>query len=278
MYAAPAPDLSGVRVRGGDYAVEDISRVMMSNTITGDAVEQYEKLCPGVPALVYCCSVEHSKAVAQRFNDAGWRAAHVDGETPTLERNNAVAALGRGELDILTNCYLFTEGVDVPVLGAVLMLRPTASVALYLQMVGRALRPSVGKQRAVILDHVGNSHRHGLCEDPREWSLDSKKRKTKTAPVKECPKCHVMVTIGTEVCPECGFVFVVGERCREKIEVAGDLIEITLEERLRRMPYGRALRWGGSDPDKLRLVAQARGYKPGWVWHVRNGGDVKAAQ
>lgn len=242
---------------------------MMRSTVTGDAVAHYARLCPGQPALAYCCSVEHSRMVAKRFTDAGWRAAHVDGETPTLERSNAVAALGRGELDVITNCYLFTEGVDVPVLGAVLMLRPTASVALYLQMAGRALRPSPGKEKSIILDHVGNSHRHGLCDDPRLWSLDSKKRKGGPAPVKECPECHVMVPLGAQTCPECGFEFYEGNN-REKIQVDGDFVEITLEERLRRMPYRRARRWAGADPEKLGLVARARGYKPGWVWHVRN--------
>ncbi|HEX3418202.1 MAG TPA: DEAD/DEAH box helicase [Stellaceae bacterium] len=270
-YAAPVPDLSGVKIRGGDYAADDLSRIMMSGSITGDAVEQYSKLCPGRPALAYCCSIEHSQTVAQRFVDAGWRAAHVDGDTPALVRTNAVAALGRRELDVVTNCYLFTEGVDVPVLGAVLMLRPTKSVTLYLQMVGRALRPAPGKQKAYILDHVGNSHRHGLCDEPRIWSLDSKKRKAGAAPVKECPECHVIVPLGKQRCPECGFEFDVGNRDRETIELDGDLVEITLEERLRRMSYRRALRWGGDDPDKLRLVAAARGYKPGWVWHARNG-------
>jgi DNA repair protein RadD len=266
-YAWRPPDLSGVRTRAGDYASEDLSRVMSGSTIAGDAVAHYDDLCRGLPALAYCCSVEHSKLVAARFREAGFRAEHVDGETAADVRLSTIGALGEGRLDVLRNCYLFTEGVDVPALGAVLLLRPTKSLALYLQMVGRALRPSPGKGKALILDHAGNVWRHGLGDDPRHWSLDSKKRKAGTVPVKECPDCHAMVTIGSTVCSECGFEFEVRGRDRERSEVPGDLIEITLRDRLRRMSYRNAVGWGGADPDRLRLVAEARGYKRGWVYY-----------
>jgi DNA repair protein RadD len=107
-----------------------IAAIMSRSAIVGDAVEHYARLCPGRPALAYCCNIKHTEPVAQRFVEAGWRAAHVDGETPTEVRRAAVPALGRDDLDIITNCYLLIEGVDVPVLGAVLLLRPTQSVAL----------------------------------------------------------------------------------------------------------------------------------------------------
>ena len=88
---------------------------MSRSAIVGDAVEHCARLCPGRPALAYCCNIKHSELVAQRFVELGWRAAHVDGEPPTEARRAAVAALGRGDLDAITNCCSFTEGVELPV-------------------------------------------------------------------------------------------------------------------------------------------------------------------
>jgi DNA repair protein RadD len=171
-----APDLSRASIRGGDYAIEDIRQVM-NGVVIGAAVEEYKRICPGVPTVIFCVDVQHSKDVAQRFIDAGIKAAHVDGETPSEERRAAIAALGSGDLQVVTNCGLISEGVDVPNIGAAILLRPTASLALYLQMVGRALRPAPRKDRAVILDFSGNIARHGLPDAPREWCLDSKLRR-----------------------------------------------------------------------------------------------------
>jgi len=90
----------------------DLSRAMWSGTITADALAHSARMCLGRPERAYCCTVEHSWLVAERFVEAGWRAAHVDGDTPAGHRLAAVEALARGELDVLTNCYLFTEAVD----------------------------------------------------------------------------------------------------------------------------------------------------------------------
>jgi Helicase conserved C-terminal domain len=135
-----APDLYGARIRGGDYATEDL-RQAMSGGVIGSAVDEYRHLSPGVPAVAFCVDVEHSRAVAARFCSSGVKAAHVDGETPASERRSAIAGLGNGDLQVITNCGLISEGVDVPAIGAALFLCPTASLGLYLQEVGRALRP-----------------------------------------------------------------------------------------------------------------------------------------
>ena len=166
-----APDLSGARIRGGDYAIEDI-REAIDGVVIGAAVDEYQRICPGVPTVVFCIDVAHSTSVAERFRAAGVRAAHVDGETPASERRSAIAGLGSGALDVICNCGLIPEGVDVPAIGAAILLRPTASLALHLQQVGRALRLAPGKDRALILDFAGNISRHGMPDAPRQWSLD----------------------------------------------------------------------------------------------------------
>jgi superfamily II DNA or RNA helicase len=262
-----APDLSAIRTRAGDYALEDLGREMSNGVLVGNAVEHYARLCPGAPALAYCVNIAHSELVAQRFRAAGFRARHVDGETPRDERRAAVAALAAGELDIITNCGLFSEGVDVPALGAVILLRPTKSLALYLQMVGRALRPAFGKERALILDHAGNTLRHGLYDFPHTWSLEGKPRRgTGEAPVRQCPECGALVPLGCRECPECGALF---ERAATPEESPGELEEVTgISRELQAMPYRKLLKWADGNPDRLRLAALARGYRPGWVWHV----------
>jgi superfamily II DNA or RNA helicase len=155
--------------------------VMSAAGLVGNAVEHYGRICPGVPAVAYCVDIAHSRQVARRFGQAGFRAAHVDGNTPARQRRALIARLGAGGLDVRTNCGLISEGVDVPVLGAAILLRPTHSLALFLQMVGRALRSAPGMARAIILDHAGNVFRHGLPDVPRRWSLDGKPRKLRVA-------------------------------------------------------------------------------------------------
>lgn len=167
----------------------------------------------------------------------------------------------------------------MPGVVAAILLRPTKSLALYLQQVGRALRPAPGKARALILDHAGNTFRFGPADVARKWSLAGK-AKDEPQPLQRCPECGALGPIALFECEECGAVL------RERLPPAGTmpprrhheitsgrLIEI---DRLAVMRYGDVLRWAGSDEHKLRLVAQARGYKPGWIWHrlqeLRGGG------
>ena len=160
-----APDMSAAKIRGGDYAAED-ARAAMGGVVIQSAVDEYRRICPDVPTLAFCATIDHSQEVAERFRRHGVRAQHIDAETGASERRSAIAGLTDGSLDVITSVNLFGEGVDVPVLGAVLMLRPTASLALYLQQVGRSLRPAPGKV-AKILDFSGNVARHGLPDEPR---------------------------------------------------------------------------------------------------------------
>ena len=157
------PDLKSVKICAGDYAIDQLAAVMSDEMIVdGGAVEEYTRLCPDARGIAFCVDIAHSKLVANAFRARGYRAQHVDGETPRLERRALIAALGDGSLDVLSNCGLFSEGLDVPGVEAAILLRPTKSLALYLQMVGRALRRAPGKKKAVILDCAGNVFVHGL--------------------------------------------------------------------------------------------------------------------
>jgi DNA repair protein RadD len=180
-----------------------------------------------------------------------------------------MAALASGDLQIVSNCQLIHEGFDAPAVGALILARPTQSLVLHVQMIGRGLRPAPGKKRAVILDHAGNSLRHGLPDEDQDWSLTATKRKAKgaEAPAKACPECHAIVPAAARSCPNCGYAFAIE---REIETVLGELVAISRPSgvpNLRAMSYRRAVRWAGRDQHKLQLVARARGYKEGWVYH-----------
>ena len=126
---------------------------------------------------------------------------------------------------MLTNCGLISEGLDVPALGALVILRPTQSLALHLQMFGRVGRPHPGKTHSVILDHAGNVERLGLPNDPHEWSLEGRPKRSAQygAPVKRCPECSALVAAGCRTCPHCGAVLVTGTPLTER---PGHLVEV----------------------------------------------------
>ena len=166
-----AVDLSGVHMRGGDYAKGELAAAMDKPAIVGSAVGEYRAKMDGLPAVAFCVSVEHAEHVAEQFRSNGYRAVSIDGKMDRVRRREIVRDFGRGAINVLASCDLISEGFDVPGIVGAILLRPTWSLALYLQQVGRALRTAPGKDRAIILDHVGNHLRHGLPDDPRDWSL-----------------------------------------------------------------------------------------------------------
>jgi superfamily II DNA or RNA helicase len=261
-------DLSSIHTRAGDFAQNEVAEAMDKPTITGDAVAHYRQHCPGEPAIAFCASVAHAEHVAASFQAAGFNAASIDGGMDSDLRAQHVADLGAGRLQVLTSCEIISEGVDIPVVSAAILLRPTQSLGLYLQQVGRVLRPAPGKTRAVILDHVGNCFRHGLPDDDREWSLagrDKAARKTDdAAPVRQCSNCF-HVHRPAPVCPRCGFQYPV--QSREVEEVAGELEQVDVvairAQQKDQIKKARTL-------EEFEAIGRARGYKPGWAWFMFN--------
>lgn len=271
LFAPSRPDLAGVHTRMGDFVRGEAAAAMDKPSITGDAVAHYRKLAAGKRAVVFATSVEHSQHVVAQFRAAGFAAEHVDGETDPRERDAALKRFEAGQTQILSNVELFGEGVDIPGIEVAILLRPTQSLSLYLQQVGRALRPAPGKAEAIILDHAGNALRHGLPDDERSWSLDGTKAKRKArdpddVPVKQCPACFAVVRIQTQRCA-CGHLWV--PKGREVEQQAGDLVEVdpSLLRRDRRREQA-----GARTLEELMAIAKARGYRPGWalkVFHAR---------
>ena len=225
VLAPPGFDASGLRKRMGDFDQKQAAQRV--NTIMGDCVGHYRKHLLGQTAIAFCCSVAHAEAVADLFKSAGITAASIDGTMSNDCRQDLLQRLGSGKIKVLTSCALIGEGVDVPSVGGCILLRPTESVGLHLQMIGRCLRPQSGK-RAVVLDHVGNTLRLGHYLEEREWSLDGiKKRDSNAAPsVKVCPVCFATSPSAAQACEECGNIFPAPER-HELKQVDGELVEMS---------------------------------------------------
>jgi superfamily II DNA or RNA helicase len=265
------PDLSGVRTVAGDYAPGALADAMQKPQIVGDAIKHYAQHAPGQPAILFSPSVAHAEAMAEAFRAAGWRAAAASGATPAAERDAAIAGLGTGDVQVLCSCDLISEGLDVPAVGCVILMRPTKSLGLYLQQVGRGLRPAPGKDALVVLDHAGNTLTHGPIDMARDWSLAGRPKRTKrdadvVDPARQCPSCYAVHSPAPQ-CPECHHVYEVATREIEHVE--GDLAEMTAEHlaRWRNRPLRDVLR-EAKDED-LAEIAKARGYRRGWVFHMR---------
>jgi DNA repair protein RadD len=256
VLAPPGFDSAGLRKRMGDFDTKQAERRV--GTIMGDCLGHYRKHLSGQTAIAFCCSVAHAEAVAGLFQSAGIAAASIDGSMDTSTRRELLQRLAVGDLKVLTSCALIGEGVDVPSVGGCILLRPTASVGLHLQMIGRCLRPQPGKT-AVVLDHVGNTLRLGHHLEERDWTLDGLKKRDReaTPSVKVCPQCFSTSISTAQVCRDCGHVFAPPER-RELRQVEGELQEIAVTKK---REQGKA-----QSLQDLIALGHSRGYKNAVAW------------
>lgn len=274
-YAPSAPNLAGVHTVAGDYNRGELGAVMDDGQIIGDMVRHYREKADGRRAVYFCVGVEHSKHLAAIFSSAGIPACHIDATTPTSDRRAAGQRLYRGEIRVITNIDIMGEGfdlsaqagVDCPI-ECVGLARPTQSLSLHLQQVGRALRPQ--QRPAIILDHAGNCMRHGLPDDERSWTLDGRRSKKKGGssgpPVRQCEQCFGVHAAAASKCPYCEHVHVIEGRAVE--EVAGELVQLERTELQKHQDFVAAKieeRQCKSLQD-WQALARKRGHKPGWAY------------
>lgn len=269
VYAPPMDiNFDKVKISQGDYAKGEIEKVMDKPSITGSAVDHYSRLCSNMPAIAFCTTVKHANDVSDQFNLNGIPSKCIDGNMDKASRRKVIDGLGKDYL-VLTSCEIVSEGTDIPMVTGAILLRPTLSLGLYLQQVGRILRPHPGKDYSVILDHVGNIVRHGFPDEIRKWSLEGKKRKNKqngeeeTVNILICPSCYNVFRINTlRQCPLC--LEISQPKITNKIEeVAGSLVELDREKQGKKLMVARA-----RTLEQLQDVAKQLGYKPGWAYFV----------
>lgn len=274
-YAPMTVDTSGLRTVGGDYVISDLERLMTERCIYGDVVGNYRRFAEGERTIAYCVSVKHARSVAGAFRAAGIRAEALSAETPARERKRIIEGFRAGEIAVLCNCTLLSEGISIDEVSCVMLLRPTESVALGIQQMMRCMRYLPGKT-AKIIDMVGNYLRVGLPDEDREWSLDQPVRKRKEADengnfyIRTCPDCY-MVFATAPKCPFCGTEYPLHPReitMKQEIELA----RITAEEAARvseakkksRVEQGRAQSF-----EELVKLAKSRGYKNPAYWAAK---------
>ena len=231
-YAPETIDISGAKKQNGDFKIGDIAERVDKKVICGSAVAHYKKLAEGRPGIVCCANIDHAEHVAEEFKINGYRAVAVHSKMNGVE--DAISGLKNGTIDILCQCDLLSEGVDIKGAEVLIMLRHTQSIVIFLQQVGRVLRYQENK-KAIILDHVGNWERHGLPDDYREWSL-SGKIKSDVSEKKRCPDCLRPVNKSERVCPYCGHSWVESiERGTRELpeQIEGELVKITDARKLK---------------------------------------------
>jgi superfamily II DNA or RNA helicase len=171
--------LDGIKITAGDYNIDELSERMSSGQMTADLVASKNRHAKGLKTICFAVDINHSKAIVQQYLDAGIAAEHIDGEMPGEQRDSVFKRFKAGQFELLSNVGIATYGFDEPSILAVQIARPTKSLALYLQMIGRGTRPFEGKSEYKFLDHANCILEHGMPNSPRNWSLYGKKKKSK---------------------------------------------------------------------------------------------------
>ena len=259
VYAPTTPDLSGVRMRGADYDPERAAK----RVLVGDVVETWLNRAKGRRTVVYASTVDHSRKIVEAFRAAGVKAEHLDGTTPKAQRDATLHRLRTGYTTIVSNVQVLEEGWDLPALECGVIARPTASLCLHLQMIGRIMRAAEGKGGAIVLDHAGNHLRHGVVTQRISYSLADSVRegngRERGAGPKACPACSLIVSPGASECPECGWIFT--SSAREITTAVGELVHFA--GRLEQRPSLAAQQHAW---DVLEQQRQAQGYRESWTF------------
>lgn len=256
VYASRTPDLRGVKVTLGDYAPGALAERCNTQELNADIPQTWLKRANGMRTVAFAVDVAHSLAIVQAFKEVEVAAEHIDGQTSRMERAGVLRRLATGETQVVSNCLVLTEGWDLPQLECAIIARPTASLCLHLQMIGRVMRACVGKGTSIVLDHAGNTHVHGLVTRRLEYSLDGRKAgESEPLGLRRCLGCGLY--FDEPACPECGMVPEAGSGggAAGLVHGNGELAEYAETFAYRR--------------DVWRLLEAERvsqGFKDGWAW------------
>jgi len=265
IVAPTIPDLQDIRIVAGDYEKKTLNTKMNTPKLVGDIVSHWIQHGEQRPTVVFGVSIKHSKYIANIFKQNGVPSGHIDGEMAEIEREEQLEKLNSGEIKVLSNCMVLTEGWDQPKVSCVIIARPTKSYSLYLQMVGRSLRPAPNKKDTLIIDHSGCVYEHGFPEDVPDWTLktskEKEKKKREPKPIDQQPfTCVECDTVYKPIkdspeCPNCGHI------PTKKEEVI-----LIKQGRLVELPK---MKPNAEDKEnfyaQLVYFAKQKGYKEGWA-------------
>lgn len=265
-YYAPKLDLTFTKMKGNDYDQDAVAELMSENKIYTDVITSYLKYAKDKKTIMYCPTIKFSKDMVEQFNEHGIKAVHFDGSTSKSDRTKIYNDFKNGNIQVLSNVDLISEGVTISDCDCCLLLRPTQSLTLFIQQSMRCLTYAPNK-KAIILDLVGNCYRHGLPTDSHEWTLEGKMKcknpsGEKDILVRQCKNCFRVYKGTSPICPYCGFNN--GKTKREiEIEEKAELEKIEHINKVKaRMTVGMC-----KTRAQLEKIAKERGYKKGWVYY-----------
>jgi DNA repair protein RadD len=261
VYAPPPPDLSGVKTSRGDYVVTQLAERVNQSSPIGDVVSTWQRYGNNNQTICFAVNIEHSQHLVKRFNEAGVKAAHIDAYTDSAETRQVLEAYRQGAIKLVSCVDILTKGADFPMTGTLIMARPTKSLIVHIQQIGRALRIAPDKENAIILDHGANVERHGFPTDtvfparldttpPKERMKDT----TKERLPKACPSCSFVRPVGVHICPKCGFE---PKRFNNTEHEAGELVKVK--------SVGRAVKQAFFS--EMLGYAKLKGYSQGFAAH-----------
>lgn len=265
-YGGEQPDLAGIKIRKGDYEVRPLSAACIE--LVGDAVDNWLRLASDRHTIVFTVDIRHCEALAERFQQVGVKAAALHTGMDQIERDDVVEAFKAQRIQVLVNVSIASYGFDAPSVNCIQICRPTKSIVLHLQMIGRGMRPKPDGGECMVLDHAGNVRALGMADDLFRWRLDE--GRLATARVNErgepeepephtCEECHYIFA-GSRICPKCGWKLPFAKRDMEATDADLVLIGKSLVEKLpegwpsHEIFYAMLMRYGAE-----------HGYKPGWA-------------
>lgn len=269
-FAPSDPDLTGVKTQRGiggelDYNERELAEAVDKPHLVGDMVLTYEKHASGKQAVAFCVNRAHSQHFVEQCRSRGHKAEHIDYFFTDEERAAVLGRFASGETMILSNVGLLAEGWDCPSCEVMILGRPTRSLIRFIQMSGRVLRPHLGKERALILDHSGTVLRLGFPTDDLPLELDdgiantssSRKQERKASEPKPCPKCKFVRPAGVHECPHCGCK---PERQSDVETREGELVKLNRKTKKPASPDRKQHVYS-----QLLHICRKKGHKPGWT-------------
>lgn len=253
---ATRADLSGVHTRGGEFVPKELQDVMDKADLIHGAMQEIEVLANDRKHILgFCAGVEHAAHCAEAARQRGHVAEYLSGDMSTTERDAILGRFTSGKTRILFNANILTTGFDFEAIDCIVMLRPTKSTGLYVQIMGRGLRKHPSKENTLILDFAGNVERHGPIDQIKVKRKAEKGEGVSVAPVKECPNCQALVHAGVRECPECGNLFPENESAKHGTEAADAVVVAALEKprtyTVDRVEYERYSKIGKADSIKV---------------------------
>jgi DNA repair protein RadD len=257
--ALVAPIAVSDLVAAGHLAPIDViaPAARLQRAIGATPADAWREHADGRPAIVFTSTIAESQACVAAI---GERAAHIDGSTPRRERDGILARFERGDLDVVSNCSVLTEGWDSARAEVCVLARGCGSLPVYLQTIGRVRRTGGNAaKRCLLIDLAGAVHEHGMPDDAREWSLtegQALRKESDREALSTCLHCGAVVRYAARgpKCRKCGAAWPAAEpvEVRRQALVTTSVVIASRRER-------------DAELERLRKIAHERGYKPGWA-------------